>query len=133
MVQGVSTGSGAQWEGEASNGGKTIDVEDQGGGRNGRTREWASELGRSRGQVVVPAYLRADLSAHGFYKRGTTVMFDIWIVNLDAVSYLLMTPKKELANSEKDKKDKYLQDYLERRCSFTSMVYSVDGITGVEA
>ena len=44
------------------------------------------------GQVVVSAELRADVSSHGFWKRGTTTMFDIRIVNLDAGSYLRMTP-----------------------------------------
>ena len=49
------------------------------------------------GQVQVPAELRSDVSAHGFCKRGTTAMFDIQIVNLDAGSYLRMTPEKAVA------------------------------------
>ena len=44
------------------------------------------------GQVVVPEVSRADVSAHGFWKRGTNTMFDIRIVNLNAGSYLRMTP-----------------------------------------
>ena len=40
---------------------------------------------------------------------GTTAMFDIRIVNLDAGSYLHMMPKNYLAKAEKDKKDLYLQ------------------------
>ena len=51
------------------------------------------------GQVQVPADLRAYVSSHGFWKRGTTVMFDIIIINLDAGSYLRMTPEKNFANS----------------------------------
>ena len=43
-------------------------------------------------QVAVPAELRSDVSAHILWKWGTTVMFDIRIVNLDAGSYLRMTP-----------------------------------------
>ena len=35
------------------------------------------------------------------------MMFDIRIVNLDAGSYLLMTPEKALAKAEKEKKDLY--------------------------
>ena len=35
--------------------------------------------------------------------------------------------------TEKKKKDKYIKPYLERRHSFTPMVYSVDGIPGTEA
>ena len=34
---------------------------------------------------------------------------------------------------DKEKKDFYLQDCLKRRRTFTPMVYSVDGIPGVEA
>ena len=60
-------------------------------------------------------------------------MFDIRIVNLDAGSYLRMTPEKALAKAEKEKKDFYLQDCLERRRTFTSMAYSADGIPGAEA
>ena len=46
------------------------------------------------GQVVVPTESRVDVSAHRFWKRGTTAMFDIRIINLDVGSYLRMTPKK---------------------------------------
>ena len=74
------------------------------------------------GQVVVPEVSRADVSAHGFWKRGTNTMFDIRIVNLDAGSYLRMTPEKALAKEEKEKKDLYLQACLERRRTFTPMV-----------
>ena len=44
-----------------------------------------------------------------------------------------MTPQKALANAEKEKKDLYLQDCLERRRSFTTMVYSAYGIPRAEA
>ena len=60
-------------------------------------------------------------------------MFEIRIVNLNAGSYLRMTPEKALAKAEKEKKDLYLQDCLDRISTFTSMVYSVDGIPGAEA
>ena len=43
-------------------------------------------------------------------------------------SYLRMTPEKNLAKEEKEKKDLYHQDCLERRKTFTPMVYSVDRI-----
>ena len=39
-------------------------------------------------------------------------MFDIIIFNLDAGSYLRMTPEKALAKAEKEKKDFYLQACL---------------------
>ena len=60
-------------------------------------------------------------------------MFDILIVNLDVGSYLHMTPEKALAKAENEKKDLYLQACLERRRTFTPMVYSADGIPGAEA
>ena len=62
----------------------------------------------------------------------TIVMFDIQIFNLDAGSYLHMTPKKALAKAEREKK-LYLQSCLERRHTFTPMVYSADEIPGAEA
>ena len=49
-------------------------------------------------------------------------MFNIRIVNLNAGSYLSMTLEKVLAKSEKEKKDLYLQDCLERRRTFNPMV-----------
>ena len=60
-------------------------------------------------------------------------MFNIRIVNLDAGSYLRMTPQKALAKAEKEKKDLYLQACLERRRTFNPMVYSVYGTPGAEA
>ena len=44
-----------------------------------------------------------------------------------------MMPEKALAKAEKEKKDLYLQACLERRRTFTPMVYSADGIPGAEA
>ena len=72
---------------------------------------------------------RSDISAHSFWKQGTTAVVDILIVNLDAGSYLCMTPEKALAKAENEKKGLYLQACLDRRRTFTRMVYSVDGIT----
>ena len=60
-------------------------------------------------------------------------MFDIRIVNLDAGSYLRMTPEKALAKAERENKYLYLQACLESRSTFTPMVYSSDGIPGAEA
>ena len=81
-VQGERTGAGARQEGGKADGG-------------------TDRLVGQPGQVVVPAESRADVSAHGLWKRGTTTMFDIRIVNLNAGSYLRMTPEKALAKAEK--------------------------------
>ena len=123
-MQGERIGAVARQEGgEADGGTDTV----------GWTVNGVARLIVQTGQVLVPAESRADVSAHGFWKCGTTAMFDIRIVNLDAGSYLRMTPEKALANSEKEKKDLYLQDCLERKRNFTPMVYSADGIPGAEA
>ena len=91
-VQGGRTGAGARQEGgEANSGTETV----------GWTVNGASRLVGQPGQVLVPAESRADLSAHGFWKQGTTAMFNIRIVNLDAGSYLRMTPEKALTKAEK--------------------------------
>ena len=79
-VQGERTGDGA-WQ--------------EGGEADGGTDRLVGQLV----QVVVPAESREDVSAHGFWKRGTTAMFNIIIVNLDAGSYLCMTPEKALAKA----------------------------------
>ena len=60
-------------------------------------------------------------------------MFDIRIFNFDAGSCLRMTLEKVLAKAEKENKDLYLQASLERRKTFTYMVYSMDGIPRAEA
>ena len=70
-MQGERTGAGARKEGEKA---------------DGSTDRLVGQLG----QVVVPADSRADVSAHNFWKRGTTATFDIRIVNLDVGSYLLI-------------------------------------------
>ena len=63
---------------------------------------------------------------------GGTAMFDILIFNLSVVSYLRMTPEKAIAKAEKKNKDLHLQACLERRRTFTPMVYSVDIIPRAE-
>ena len=89
-MQGERTGDRERQKGgEADGGTDTV----------GRTVNGAARLVGQPGQVVVPAESRADVSAHRFWKRGTTVMFDIRIVNLGASSYLRMTPEKALARA----------------------------------
>ena len=58
------------------------------------------------GQATVPDESRADVSAHGFWKWGTTALFDMQNFNFDAGSYLRHTSAKALATVEKEKKDK---------------------------
>ena len=44
---------------------------------------------------------RVGVSVHGFWKWGTTALFDMQIVNLDAGFYLRQTSAKALATAEK--------------------------------
>ena len=82
-MQGERTRAGARQElGEADGGTETV----------GPMVNGAARLAAQPGHVVVPAESRADVSAHGFWEQGTTAMFDNRIVNLDAGSYLRMTP-----------------------------------------
>ena len=109
-MQGERTGPGARQEvGEPDGGTDTV----------GRTVNGASKLIGQPGQVLVPAKRRADISAHGFWKRGPTAMFDIRIFNLETGSYLRMMSEKALAKTEKEKNDLYLQGCLERRSTLT--------------
>ena len=57
------------------------------------------------GNVIVPVELWTNVSAHIFWKRGTTTMFHVIISNLDAGYYLHMMTKKALANTEKEGKE----------------------------
>ena len=60
-------------------------------------------------------------------------MFDIRIFNINVGTYLRITPEKALENAEKENKDLCLQDFLERRQTFTTMVDSAYIIPGAEA
>ena len=132
-VQKERNGVGARQEGETSKGKSDIAEEAQGGGGNERARNKAADLERRPGQVAVPAESRADVSVQGFWKQGTHVMFEKRIVSLDAGSYLRITPEKSLAKAEKDRKDLYIQDFLEIRRFLTPMVNYANRIPGTEA
>ena len=54
-------------------------------------------------------------------------------VNIDAGYYICMSPEKALEKAEKEKKDNYLQTCIYHRSNFTTLLFSVDGIPGVEA
>jgi hypothetical protein len=71
---------------------------------------------------------QGDVGVHGFWHRGHTAIFDIRITNTDATSYLSSSPSKILATQEKAKKRKYLEPCLQRRCHFTPLVFSADGL-----
>ena len=80
-----------------------------------------------------PPELRGDVAVHGFWRRGTTAIFDIRVTDTGAPSYRGLDPHKVLAKHEKEKKDKYVEPCLARRRTFTPLVFSVDGLRGTEA
>ena len=45
-------------------------------------------------KLMVPEYLQAELSAHGFWKWGTTAMFDVKRINPGMGYYLRMAHQK---------------------------------------
>ena len=69
-------------------------------------------------QPRVPDESRVDVSVHGFWKWGTSTLFDMRIVNLDAASYLRQTSAEDLETAEKQKKENYLHSCMEHRKSF---------------
>ncbi len=51
-----------------------------------------------------PPELRGDVAVHGFWRRGTTAIFDIRITDTNAPTYRGQDPHKVLAKQEKEKK-----------------------------
>ena len=88
-------------KGGTAKGGAYIAGESQGGVVNEKARNRVSDLTRMPEKVALPAELKDDVIAHGLWKRGTTAMFGIMIVNLDEGSYLCMTPEKAPSNVRK--------------------------------
>lgn len=76
---------------------------------------------------------RGDVSAHGFWRRGRTTIFDIRITDTDAKSYGNTASEKVLEKHAREKKKKYEEACRERRRDFTPLVYSVDGLACNEA
>jgi hypothetical protein len=89
--------------------------------------------GSTGASTEVPPDLRGDIAAHGFWRRGTTAIFDVRVTDTDAPSNKGVDPTKILKRHEKEKRDKYLDLCLARRRHFTPLVFSVDGLRGGEA
>jgi hypothetical protein len=79
-----------------------------------------------------PPDLRGDVAVHGFWRRGTTAIFDVRVTDTDAPSNRGLDPAKILKKHEKEKQAKYLAHCLARRRHFTPLVLSVDGLRGTE-
>ena len=75
---------------------------------------------------------RGDVAAHGFWRPGTTTVFDVRITDTDCATHCKVDPIKVLRQHEAKKK-KYNELRLARRRTFTPLVFSVDGLHGPEA
>ena len=71
---------------------------------------------------------RGDVSAHGFWQKGRSTIFDVRITDTDSKSYGNTASDKLLERFAQLKRDKYDEACLERRKDFTPLCYSVDGM-----
>eukprot|EP00957_Ditylum_brightwellii_P005165 393592-Ditylum_brightwellii.AAC.1 len=69
----------------------------------------------------TPPEERGDVAIHGFWKRGTTAIFDGRVTCLDAPSYWKRCLEVVLKEAEQAKKKKYLEACQECRQHFTLM------------
>jgi len=76
--------------------------------------------------------LVADLSVRGVWLPQAEALFDVCIVDTDAQSYLIHSPKSVLFGAEIEKR-KYSAACCARQAHFTPLCFSVDGLTGGEA
>ena len=71
---------------------------------------------------------RGDVSAHGFWQRARSTIFDVRITDTDAKSYGNCDSAKILERFAQQKRNMYEAACLERRKDFTPLCYSVDGL-----
>ena len=82
--------------------------------------------------IVMPALI-ADLGVRGVWQSQSMALFDISVVDTDALSYLSYSPTAVLASAEAEKKQKYCAASLDCRVTFTPLCFSVSGLAGDEA
>ena len=88
---------------------------------------------KERGQTSEPEMeLRGDVAAHGFWKRGSTAIFDIRVTDVETPSQRGTDPGVLLKRHEEEKKKKYSKHCEKQRKHFTPLVFSTDGLLGVE-
>ena len=66
------------------------------------------------------------------WQSQSKALFDIRVVDTDALSYLSHCPQSVLISAENEKKRKYSLACSDRRASFTPLCFSVDGLCGPE-
>ena len=76
---------------------------------------------------------KGDLLIRELWQNGTDSVHAMRVVNTDAKSHIAKAPEKCLHETEKGKKQIYLEECLQQRRHFSPFVASVDGLLGVEA
>jgi hypothetical protein len=74
-----------------------------------------------------------DVAAHGFWRRGTTAVFDVRITDTDVPLHRGQEPFNVPKRHKTEKEKKRLEACVARRRHFTPLVFSVDGLQGPEA
>jgi hypothetical protein len=77
--------------------------------------------------------LRGNVGVHGFWAAGTMAIFDVRVTDTDAPSQRTVDPAKILKRHKRAKKARYNDLCIARRRTFTPLVFSIDGLQGVEA
>ena len=91
------------------------------------------EVDQQTGRNATGDEARGDVAIHGLWKRGETCILDIRVTDTDCRSYSSSSSAKVLEKATREKKAKYLDACIQRRRSFTPLVYSVDGMACKEA
>ena len=77
--------------------------------------------------------LIADLGVRGVRQSQSMALFDICVVDTDALSYLSHSPAAVLASAEAEKKWKYCAASSDQHATFTPLHFSVNRFAGDEA
>ena len=78
--------------------------------------------------------LIADLGVRGVWQSQSMALFDIRVVDTDALSYLSHSPTAVLALAEAEKKRKYCTASPDHRATYLhTLCFLVDGLAGGEA
>ena len=77
--------------------------------------------------------MRGDVRVHGFWTKQQSTIFDVRITDADCKTEVDRDPRKVLAQHERAKKKTYLVLCTDQWRHFTPLVFSVDGMVGVEA
>ena len=120
----------AEWAHLCSKAWNPAAVSDEPEIRTGRLS--AQEDSRTAGAPPTTA-LRGDVAVRGFWRRGTTTIFDGRITDVDCPTQRNIDPAKVLRRHENEKKGKYHEACMAERKHFTPLVFSTDSMRAPEA